>query len=75
MLGVLACSRALHTCMLCILCAYVLGCLTACMFVVLTYLCGHVFGMLTCFVFLHAHMSYMLDVVKYLSYLRACVLP
>ena len=60
---------SLLNCMLDAFCVLsVLTCLRAC---VLTCLRVHVLSMLACFMFLRAHMSYILAVLKYLACLRA----
>ena len=51
--------------------AHVLACLVCLRAGILTVL---VLSMLACFMSLRAHMSYMFAVLKYLTYLNACVL-
>ena len=51
-----------------------LACLRALVFGMFTCLRVYVFSMLACFVSLCAHIFYMLAALKYLTYLRACML-
>ena len=70
----LVCYRASTLACLLAWCTYMLGvspCTRGWRVHVLT---CYVFSMLACFVFLRAHMFYMLAVLKYLTCLRACVL-
>ena len=65
-LGLLACLRAyMLTCLMC---------LRDRAFGTFTCVHLHVFSMLACFISLHAHMSWMFAVIKYLTCLPACVL-
>ena len=74
---VLACLLAYVLRLLACLRAYMLTCLMCLRdraFGTFTCVHLHVFSMLACFISLHAHMSWMFAVIKYLTCLPACVL-
>ena len=70
----LMCSRAyVVACLICLR-AYVLGVLVCSLAWTAHVRTSHTFSMLACFMSLRAHMSYMLDELKYLTCLRIYVL-